>query len=419
MWVDFLCHLHDDLHIPHVINKMGALYCEGLVWPLYLADFSAGVATLSEKKAQTGGVPSEALIDISRSVLFPPFRTPASPHVDATLDALRRGWIQQELSFGRLDRTVVAPFVVDCVLTKSFGLLGSLVRRRASAMTWLLSSYPAADKFGRPMTAPNTADLNDSESCDVWVLRNNARGLIGNLNHESPADGESSCVSAAIAMLLAAELSQSYPGVSSVNTMVAQIRRRLPALPPVVEQLVTELCKPQRFDPGNVFCAFQLLRSFSESALSVETDAPVAMTQCAARSAGFAWMAPTTVGAGEKSAGITPNAAEHHNAAVLRACWATIVDAASTNTQETATFTFAMRRTDSQHWTAGLGAIAELQAKLEGPVKKKGVTSQKLREILYDDDDDDDDTSQKLREILYGPQPSFTIVVGKAGAIVF
>eukprot|EP01050_Picozoa_sp_SAG11_P014658 SAG11_NODE_1828_length_4196_cov_3.555528_2_plen_450_part_00 len=43
-WVDFLCHLDDPAHKPHVLNKMGQLYCHGVVQPLYLADFTAAVA---------------------------------------------------------------------------------------------------------------------------------------------------------------------------------------------------------------------------------------------------------------------------------------------------------------------------------------------------------------------------------------
>jgi hypothetical protein len=46
----------------------------------------------------------------------------------------------------------------------------------------------------------------------------------------------------------------------------------------------------EKFDPGNVFSAVQLLRSFAESTLTFEEDAYVASTQCAAAAAGFEWV---------------------------------------------------------------------------------------------------------------------------------
>lgn len=83
LWCDFLAHLHDPAHLPTVLNKMGSLYLDGVVWPLYLEKLARGDSDNA-----------------------------------SVMSALRRGWIQQEISFGRLHISVVEQFICACIEKK-------------------------------------------------------------------------------------------------------------------------------------------------------------------------------------------------------------------------------------------------------------------------------------------------------------
>jgi hypothetical protein len=307
MWIDFLSHLHDPQHIPHTLNNMGRLYCEAEVWPLYLADFCANSSADSGAGATT-----------------------------STLEALRRGWIQQEVSFGTLNQGVVAAFATKCVSTGCFGLLGTLIRRRPTAMAWMMQNCVLdfelqsklaretnyyTDTFGPTKSValqPNHTDLMDEGDSSPQLTRIAAEAMLEVANNESPEQGESSNVNAAVRCWVSKD-------------------------PSHVEQLVLELCKPQRCDPTEPFAAFQLLRAFSESAIKCEGDAYCAMAQCATESAPNLLWSPEDPGA------------------ILRVCWVTIVDYVL---QHGSAFRFAMRRKDPAHWTAGLGKIARLEEPL-------------------------------------------------------
>ena len=81
----------------------GELYTRGVVLPLYLLDF-------------TSNLDSEAL-----------------------MIALRRGWIQQEISYGLLHTETTKRFVEKCIESESFGELATFLRRRVKAMKWYTS----------------------------------------------------------------------------------------------------------------------------------------------------------------------------------------------------------------------------------------------------------------------------------------
>ena len=51
--------------------------------------------------------------------------------------------------FGRLQPTVVRDFVHACAIRNEYSALGTLIRRRPAAMTWILSEYKRVLKVGR------------------------------------------------------------------------------------------------------------------------------------------------------------------------------------------------------------------------------------------------------------------------------
>jgi hypothetical protein len=78
LWVDFLCHLDVDRHRREILNKMGELYTRGVVLPLYLLDF----------------------VKMRNS--------------EALMISLRRGWIQQEISYVVCLEVVCSRISIEC-----------------------------------------------------------------------------------------------------------------------------------------------------------------------------------------------------------------------------------------------------------------------------------------------------------------
>ncbi len=288
--------------------------------------------------------------------------------------ALRRGWIQQEVRFGALSHTVVAPFVRNCLVTREFALLGSFLRRRASALSWL---------FERARLEPSYADMADKEHSNYSFQEKMAEELMGALLQTvSPSMGERSNVSQAIDSWVLSNLGEFSPAANeefqrliahldpgklgaekaaaarehaarvAIDAALHALRAALPTVPRCLADLNQMLCAPQTFSPTDLFCAVQLIRSFCESELTTESDAYVAMIQCAATLAGLKWAASDAVDTFE-------------NAAVLRLCWATLIQhIASKQGYRGRMFCFRMQRSDPQCWTAGLGALSSLYAKL-------------------------------------------------------
>jgi hypothetical protein len=173
---------------------MGPLYSTGLVHPLYLADYYGSPAG-----AQRGPHTVEAARDDDDV---------KKPKEERTLAALRRGWIQQEVSYGQLDSAVVSKFVAACVAQGEFGMLGTLLRRRASAMWWLLRQNNDNNNGSRRDAAqPNFVDLQDREfSCRPHAVGGVAHALrdeVGVISFGgSPQNGVSSEVTKAVARMI-------------------------------------------------------------------------------------------------------------------------------------------------------------------------------------------------------------------------
>ena len=227
LWVDFLCHLDHPFHKVSVIDNMSPVYCDTEVICLYLTDFC--------RYSQQSRADAKIKDKHKHKVMSAPlriYRSQKSLGQDACLEALRRGWIQQEVSFGRLNTDIVSEFVRECVACSRFGLLGTLLRRRAVALGWLLSSSKAVASFSdlaffEDLESPkqdkanamglnlwNIADLNDTDHAfdDDDTIREflrlpppDASGLL----HCSPDKGVSSEVAGAIANIVARTLRDS------------------------------------------------------------------------------------------------------------------------------------------------------------------------------------------------------------------
>ena len=65
---------------------------------------------------------------------------------EALMIALRRGWIQQEISYGVLHTETTKRFVEKCIESESFGELATFLRRRVKAMKWYLSLMDSTNK---------------------------------------------------------------------------------------------------------------------------------------------------------------------------------------------------------------------------------------------------------------------------------
>ena len=60
---------------------------------------------------------------------------------DDLMTAMRRGWIQQEISYGVLHRTTTEHFIKTCIKSESFGELATFLRRRPKAMKWFVKAW--------------------------------------------------------------------------------------------------------------------------------------------------------------------------------------------------------------------------------------------------------------------------------------
>jgi hypothetical protein len=182
---------HDTAAVPHVLGRMGRLYTSGTVLPLYFKDFSAAVE-----------LPTNPPADADPSESGGPVAVAPEAAVDEVFEALRRGWIQQEVRFGALSRTAVDPFVRDCLMTRQFGLLGSVLRRRPSAMSWLCEAV---------QLEPNYADMADAHRANSQLDQLRAERLLGIQTTASPQSGEESNVAAAIRSWLLSHLDELSP----------------------------------------------------------------------------------------------------------------------------------------------------------------------------------------------------------------
>jgi len=355
LWIDFLSHL-DIVEVKSaVLRHMGPLYSTGIVYPLYLEDFCRG---LTEAKGESRKL-------LKRSLLA----------------ALRRGWIQQEISYGKLDAEIVRHFVQMCIAEGEFGVLGTFLRRRTRTVAWLFEKVDRG--YG---DKPNYVDLQGetkmaAPSMGMWPSISRAFGAMV-LVASPVADESSSTVRAVHDVVKSAffeanadtvtvpnpadlpgwtDLSEEdrnekrYEHVDAVaEAQNEYFESNLPlvsrGLGPFLDEVVDSLCAFQPFDPTDFFSAVQLIRSFTESALTYEEDAFVATTQHAAATGGFKWHADADA-----------SVEAYENTAVLRACWATVVKHVSKQDWMEAPLQFHMHRSDARAWTAGFGAVPEVQ----------------------------------------------------------
>ena len=282
VWIDYLSHLNNEQHKSEVIRKMGSLYVQGMVFPLYLQDYYVH----------------------------------ANEYSSMLSSSLRRGWIQQEISYGCLQRDIVNEFVKVSIEKKDYSNLGTLIRRRAYALKW---AFDKAKSLGK-MDDRKTPDMVDKDK-DAPVHKH----INFKLFDSSPPRGDNSNVYECIKLLV----EESSVSDSSF-----------------IDDLTNALCMRNRFNPDDIFCVQSLLRSFAESALTYEEDAYIAMTQVSAI-----------------SCGLTKVDAINPLLAVLRISWLKILEDLGKNSLR-----FSMSRSLETDWTLGL---PELFSHIKSAIERK------------------------------------------------
>ena len=159
-----LAHLNDDARKKYVLNTMGTLYDQGTVFPLYLQDYATGFTSSSK-----------------------------------TFEAIRRGWIQQEISYGTLPKAIVKDFVFAAISKKDYGLLGSLIRRRNNAMNFLLD-YVLGQARGEFHNLADLADFNEVDNSQEEKYVTEFLGGIVQISADKQ-DGSSQIVAAITSVL--------------------------------------------------------------------------------------------------------------------------------------------------------------------------------------------------------------------------
>jgi len=302
LWVDFLCHLDVDRHRREILNKMGELYTRGVVLPLYLLDF----------------------VKMRNS--------------EALMISLRRGWIQQEISYGELHKETTKLFVNTCIESGYFGELATFLRRRIKALNYLTESYDKEKtegvclSFGRR----TSVDLLESEAYkDLANIPDPFKTVIEKV--EWIADIPHLCG------LVSQEKGQTDRRMASILSKVCKHISES-----TIKNLCCEVAKAQTFDSKDFVSAVRLIRAFSESPLFNEEDVFVATLQCAARASNLKW-----------------NDSCRIQTEILRKCWRTVFDNIN-NVKDSSTpaiLKFDVRR-EHKHAT-GLGIFLVLPRFLE------------------------------------------------------
>lgn len=349
LWIDYLCHLNDSAHKVHVMGQMGSLYWKGEV----LAGYLLNVDMTEEVGSKSDCIDGKFFDDIKVKKQFSP-----------TLLALRRGWIQQEISFGKLDPTVVKGFVAECIKNQYYGVLGTLIRRRTKAMKWVFTEY---DELETTLLFLDTTEVNMAQqsngllgksmslgevSIDVQnAIRDFISAAVSNISPShhnqivSAGKERRSTLSQKLHTLYAEEEAKAKKEVGKdvkfihyfnhsdelqvltsevwdldqkngfdLDMCGLEVRDEvLAALQPFLDTLTSNICEPGALDPSDFFCAFQLLRSFGESELTYESDVKCALTQVAAVSAGMVWES------GDKGSTVSGTSLD-----LLQTCWKTV-----------------------------------------------------------------------------------------------
>ncbi len=232
--------------------------------------------------------------------------------------ALRRGWIQQEVTFGQLQHTVVRDFVYSCVQREEYSALGTLIRRRPRAMHWVFGRYEQLKKL--------IEDEEKHKKDEEIIMKDR---LIRGFNPAEIAYPKDKTLNfRGLLNLLECNIFNCSPSLDTPNMTADNfinhiINHRLINKEEFRDELVTKICERSAFDPTDLFCSQSLLRAFAESELTYEQDAYFAMVQCPAL-----------------LCGLSPDD-------VLRACWRTILTSGTT-------LSFRINRKSKLDWTLGL-----------------------------------------------------------------
>ena len=306
IWIDYLSHLNNEEHKKNVIQKMGTLYVYGNVYPLYLQDY---LQDYLHKHEDDDSEDLPKLLELS-----------LNDSSYSLSSSLRRGWIQQEISFGQMQKDIVLEFVKTCIKSKDYRSLGTLIRRRAKALEWAFELFNSISKFTVDLVKPDSDDSDyiNPDPPNIEYLLDISSGFFG----ISPSLEVENNVYMCIGFLVESQTSESF-----------------------INDLVSNICVSNDFDPSNKFSAQQLLRSFAGSDLKYEEDAYIAMIQCPAILCGIKSL----------------NFLKDPYVALLRRCWLSIL-------QSQQTFAFTVNRKREEDCVLGLYEVL--------PILKDAVVKQ-------------------------------------------
>jgi len=331
MWVDFLCHLNVDGHLQVILNTMGELYTRAMVFPLYLLDF----ATAGKDDDDGDDDSKKEPTDSNES-------TEEDQPTKDLLVAIRRGWIQQEVSNGRILKTVVETFVKFCLSHNKHSVLATFLRRRPEAMKWLVQTWKDTKVEGenefmqqwrRDFNLANDRaslhDLSQYSALTFQAAENHVGDMLGFGGVPSP------------------------PGSLKLrNSVILDICKEMS--PEMIDSLITTASESQRYLKDDLYSAVRLLRSFSESSLYMESDVFVATLQCAARAACLKWIGGSSM------------ASRIVQTQILRECWRTVFKARRKGIMK-----FRCGRTDPM--ALGLGLFLVLPECIKDKSKRKNL----------------------------------------------
>ena len=172
---------------------------------------------------------------------------------------MRRGWIQQEVAHGALDELTVRRFLQAAIAHKQFGVITTLVRRRSTALQWLMALAESAVGKRRDGTRyKHGLKLNQFDHDEL------NHGIDEGTKNSPSGDGP--LMHQVVKLILTGSCR-----VIVRRTIRESVSFTIQPLP--VDQLASVLSKPQQFDPKNLYAAVMLLRAFAESELESSSHA--------------------------------------------------------------------------------------------------------------------------------------------------
>jgi hypothetical protein len=314
------------------------------------------------------------------------------PESKASL-SLRRGWIQQEISFGRLPVDIVKSFIKECIRRSKFELLGTFIRRRHKAIGVIEDS--SQDSIERKLVTFSPMQVRENNMSGELAITNAFHHICGHDGYKvksqdelhfedlSTPQGASPGFPAAndpcfnfadlndqetggrywslsqqMGMIMNPSIFQGSPqmSVTQSSAIAKNLRNKILSLEGIelelfIDKLTSSSSEPNTFDPTSFFSAYQLLRSFAESRLTYENDAYFAMVECAAISYGI----PIHHFTAANDENISDSFSE-----IFKMCWNTLLSTHCTVSGNI--FSFSMSRTQPQEWALGLRVLSPLLA---------------------------------------------------------